>query len=266
MTPASNPHVAFEKAAARGIHRNVIAILSKRADLQERDVLDFACGDGRTTHLLRQLGARVTPCDLFPEHYKLEDKPLSIDIRDASALPTASADLIVLQEVIEHLPDQLGALREMARTLRPGGEVFLTTPNRSSLAAKLSFMLFESENIKLTPWGAHNSIWGADVGAHGRQYYGHLWLIGMQQLRALALLAGFAEMQVQRTEISRTSLLLLPLVYPILVLITIRATLRALGKTSDTVARREIVEQCKLNINPRNLINKFLVVVLKKAN
>jgi hypothetical protein len=32
------------------------------------------------------------------------------------------------------------------------------------------------------------------------------------------------------------------------------------------VARREIVEQCKLNINPRNLINKFLVVVLKKAN
>jgi hypothetical protein len=88
----------------------------------------------------------------------------------------------------------------------------------------------------------------------------------MQQLRALALLAGFAEMQVQRTEISRTSLLLLPLLYPILALITIRATLRALRKTSDTAARLEIVEQCKLNINPRNLINKFLMVVLKKAN
>jgi hypothetical protein len=127
-------------------------------------------------------------------------------------------------------------------------------------------MLFESENIKLAPWGAHNSIWGAEAGDHGRRYYGHLWLIGVQQLRALALLAGFTEMRVQRTEISRTSLLLLPLLYPILALITTRATLRALRKTSDAAARREIVEQCKLNINPRNLINKFLVVVLKKAS
>ena len=59
---------------------------------------------------------------------------------------------------------------------------------------------------------------------------------------------------------------MLPLLYPILALITTRATLRALRKTSDTTARREIVEQCKLNINPRNLINKFLVVVLKRAN
>jgi 2-polyprenyl-3-methyl-5-hydroxy-6-metoxy-1,4-benzoquinol methylase len=79
INPASNTHATFEKVAARGIHRNVIAILSKRTDLQGRDVLDFACGDGRTTHLLRQLGARVTPCDLFPEYYKLEDKPLPID-------------------------------------------------------------------------------------------------------------------------------------------------------------------------------------------
>lgn len=41
----------------------------------------------------------------------------------------ASFDTVVSCETVEHVPDPRRALRELARVLRPGGRLFLTTPN-----------------------------------------------------------------------------------------------------------------------------------------
>ncbi|HEX8474149.1 MAG TPA: class I SAM-dependent methyltransferase [Pyrinomonadaceae bacterium] len=41
----------------------------------------------------------------------------------------ASFDTVVSCETIEHVPDPRRALHELARVLRPGGRLFLTTPN-----------------------------------------------------------------------------------------------------------------------------------------
>ncbi|HEX9007037.1 MAG TPA: methyltransferase domain-containing protein [Bacteroidota bacterium] len=51
-------------------------------------------------------------------------------ISDITAIPEpgASFDAIMCIEVFEHLPDPLGALREFARLLRPGGRLILTAP------------------------------------------------------------------------------------------------------------------------------------------
>src|SRR5690606_39799722 len=45
-------------------------------------------------------------------------------------LPDASIDVIVLNEVIEHVQDDRQTLRELARVLRPGGTAILYAPNR----------------------------------------------------------------------------------------------------------------------------------------
>jgi SAM-dependent methyltransferase len=42
---------------------------------------------------------------------------------------SASADVLLLSELVEHLPDALPLLRECYRVLRPGGAVVITTPN-----------------------------------------------------------------------------------------------------------------------------------------
>jgi SAM-dependent methyltransferase len=42
--------------------------------------------------------------------------------------PAGSFDAILCTEVFEHLPDPLGAVREFARLLRPGGKLLLTAP------------------------------------------------------------------------------------------------------------------------------------------
>ncbi len=49
----------------------------------------------------------------------------------AGALPLADgvADLVILVEVLEHLHEPEAVLSEIRRVLRPGGRLFLTTPN-----------------------------------------------------------------------------------------------------------------------------------------
>lgn len=49
----------------------------------------------------------------------------------------ASFDAVVLIDVIEHVADPLGLLKECARLLKPGGIVYLVTPDIASLSARL---------------------------------------------------------------------------------------------------------------------------------
>ena len=49
------------------------------------------------------------------------------DVR-AIPLPTASADIVLALEVLEHIPETDAAISEMSRILRPGGALVLTVP------------------------------------------------------------------------------------------------------------------------------------------
>lgn len=259
----------FNEALKKGVFANAANILLKRDDLEGKLVIDLACGDGRTTYLLRKKGALVSPYDIYPESCKLlDDRPQFADVGEALPIPDESADLVILQEVIEHLPNQLFVLQEICRVLKPGGELFLTTPSKSSLVAKLSYLCFESEVLKGTPWGSVEGIWGRDDTGK-KIYYGHLFLIGVQQLRALGLIAGFKSIEVKRTDISRSSVALMLIFYPIILLVSLRAMYRDWRKYPDDLVKRaeyrkENLEQFKINVNPWNLINKHFIAVLRK--
>lgn len=43
-------------------------------------------------------------------------------------LPDGSADVVASTHVVEHVPDDVGYVREMARLARPGGVVYIETP------------------------------------------------------------------------------------------------------------------------------------------
>jgi len=58
-------------------------------------------------------------------------------IYDEDAATSGSFDVVTLFDVIEHLPDPDRALLQCRRLLRPGGYLFVTTPDAGSLLARI---------------------------------------------------------------------------------------------------------------------------------
>ncbi|MGH9742693.1 MAG: class I SAM-dependent methyltransferase [Candidatus Acidiferrum sp.] len=103
-------------------------------------ILEVACGRGGFSNELARAGARVTGCDFSFVAVQVADAKLrAADERassgfvqgDGQNLPFAdnSFDVVISCETIEHLPDASKGLREMLRVGKPGGKLFLTTPN-----------------------------------------------------------------------------------------------------------------------------------------
>jgi len=91
-------------------------IRSLLADLRGGRGLNLGCGDTR-------LDPRVVNFDLACT--------ASVDVLgDARTLPFPDSffSLVISQEMVEHVPDPFGAVREMARVLRAGGTLYLQAP------------------------------------------------------------------------------------------------------------------------------------------
>jgi 2-polyprenyl-6-hydroxyphenyl methylase / 3-demethylubiquinone-9 3-methyltransferase len=122
-------------------HALVQEALSVERDLRGRRVLEIACGRGE---LAQWCAAQGPPALLVAADFSLTavqlarariaaDRPHPVRFMQADAqsiaLPAASFDTVICCETIEHVPDPRAAVRELARVLRPGGRLFLTTPN-----------------------------------------------------------------------------------------------------------------------------------------
>jgi 2-polyprenyl-3-methyl-5-hydroxy-6-metoxy-1,4-benzoquinol methylase len=66
---------------------------------------------------------------------------LGLDVRagvlTSESYPESSFDLVAMGDVIEHVPDPLATLSAVARVLKPGGHVIVSTPNIESAAGRL---------------------------------------------------------------------------------------------------------------------------------
>ena len=94
-------------------------------------LLDLGCGTGKMLKLLRQFG-NTTGVDSSPKAiaYCKEKGAGKVILGEATKLPfrKESFDVVTAMELVEHIEDDAGALREWFRVLKPGGVLFLTAP------------------------------------------------------------------------------------------------------------------------------------------
>jgi len=153
-------------------------------------VLDMGCGAGRHAFELYRRGAHVVAFDrdekelaavatMFGAMEAEGEPPAEASARtvtgDALSLPfpADSFDKIVAAEVLEHIPDDMSAMAELLRVLKPGGRLAVTVP--SWLPERICWAL--SEDYHTAP-GGHVRIYtraeleaklkatGFEVGGH----------------------------------------------------------------------------------------------------
>ncbi|MBO2462649.1 class I SAM-dependent methyltransferase [Actinomadura violacea] len=100
-----------------------------------KKTLDVGCGLGYFSARLHERGAKVTAIDLGPNLVETTRRRVGCDGEVVDALRLVehfgpdSFDLVVSSECIEHTPDPPEVLRQMARVLKPGGHISVSTPN-----------------------------------------------------------------------------------------------------------------------------------------
>jgi 2-polyprenyl-6-hydroxyphenyl methylase / 3-demethylubiquinone-9 3-methyltransferase len=121
-----------------------LAYVLDRTELAAKQVLDVGCGGGLLSEALATCGARVTGIDmaeasLAVARTHMKDSGLVIDYRQtmAEALADESPgryDVVVCMELLEHVPRPPSIIDACARLVRPGGDLFFATVNRTWLS------------------------------------------------------------------------------------------------------------------------------------
>jgi SAM-dependent methyltransferase len=125
-----------EDHARRYYKRYVEFVLQSAPPRTHQQVLEFGCGSGWSSELLRQKGFDVVGMDLDGSAFEPDQQDgLKFSVGSAIQLPFADAsfDVVTSYQVVEHIEQPEKAFAEMYRVCRPGGVLIVAGPNLISL-------------------------------------------------------------------------------------------------------------------------------------
>ena len=141
------------------------AYIAARAELRGARVADVGCGGGLLSESLARAGAHVTGIDLGEKvidiaRLHLHESNLQVDYRvqssaELAAAEAASFDVVCCMELIEHVPDPAALVSDLARMVKPGGMVVMSTLNRTP-AAFGAAILGAEYIMRMLPRGTHH--------------------------------------------------------------------------------------------------------------
>ncbi len=138
--------------------------IEARSGLAGQRVLDVGCGGGLLAEGMARRGARVLGIDLAPEALvvarlhaletgtAVEYRQVAVETLAESA--AAGFDVVTCLEMLEHVPDPSAIVAALARLVRPGGHVVVSTINRNAKAFALAIVGAEYV-MRLLPMGTH---------------------------------------------------------------------------------------------------------------
>jgi SAM-dependent methyltransferase len=163
-TVGSDPdHFECPRCASHDRERHLFLYMSRTgllSGLAGKHVVHFA----PEVHLSRRIKAQglasYTPCDLFPTSPDVRREDLL-----SMSVASGSVDVFIANHVLEHVADDLKAMAEIRRVLKPGGIAVLQTPFSPMLSKTWEDPGITSPEARLQAFGQadHVRLYGRDI-------------------------------------------------------------------------------------------------------
>ena len=125
----------FNESTIEHLHRYAIA----KDYCAGKDVLDIASGEGYGANLLAENAAKVTGVDIDPDlirkasaKYPRPNLSFIQGSIENIPFPDDSFDIVTCYETLEHVADHEKVSRELNRVVKPGGLIFISTPDKQN--------------------------------------------------------------------------------------------------------------------------------------
>jgi SAM-dependent methyltransferase len=159
-----HPHTICPKCQSQVRHRLMIACYLLLPEwsfdrlFKGRRVLHFA-PERQVRRLVERLASQYVTADFLDPACDLR-----LNMSRMDALGENSFDAVIACDVLEHVPDDLEAMRELQRILSPGGVAVLTVPQADDLTVKVELPPHASaaERLRLAGQEDHQRIYGED--------------------------------------------------------------------------------------------------------
>ncbi len=117
--------------------KNTLDALTSNGQTLFQHILHLGTGEGDYDQMIAQYGEKVTACDIneadisYAQKLNADVNNLSYQIEDAQNLSfdTASFDLVISIDVIEHVPDSAKMMQEIGRVLKPTQKAIVSFPS-----------------------------------------------------------------------------------------------------------------------------------------
>jgi SAM-dependent methyltransferase len=139
-----NPnHMLWQRYADYGEKRGDLVVdqISRFINISKCRILDLGCGKGGISTAFIREGADIVSADISPlkwcndKNIRKKNHHGCVQTRaEASSFKADSFDVVLLNDVLEHLLYPEAALANITLILRPRGKLWISTPNRWSLA------------------------------------------------------------------------------------------------------------------------------------
>ena len=108
------------------------ALLRKFGVQPPARVMDVGCGWGVTLEAIEESGYAAVGLDISPQILQMIDSPkrqlVEADLSKPLPANVQLSDALLALDVIEHIDDDRGAIRQMAKLLKPGGLAIVSVP------------------------------------------------------------------------------------------------------------------------------------------
>lgn len=124
-------------------------IVENGRPLEGLTVLDIGCGGGLLCEPLTRLGAKVTGIDPAPTNIEVaklhaSQSGLAIDYKQTTVEALVGAgerfDIVLAMEVVEHVADVGAFVHACTEAVKPGGQLYMATLNRTLKAFALAIV------------------------------------------------------------------------------------------------------------------------------